>query len=131
MVRASAKAVRVPARKMNVVASLVRGRQVDDAITILEHTPRKAAKPLKKLIESARANAEDQGKLDQKSLTIDTINVGPGIAMKRYRPTAHGRALPYKRQTSNIEVKLTGKEKVKKSSAKKKTNNKQTSKEKA
>lgn len=123
MVKAVAKTVKVSPRKVNVVASLVRGRSVSDALTILEHTPRRAALPLSKVIKSAQANADNAGELNVKSLVIDRINVGPSIALKRYRPAAHGRALPYKRQTSNIEVVLTGEKKVKKAkkSAAKKT----------
>lgn len=120
-VKAVAKAVRVSPRKAHEVASLVNGRTVEDALTILDHTPRKAAKPVSKVIASAAANAEHNHKYDVKSLYIDSIQVGQGFALKRFRPAAHGRALPYKRMTSNITVFLDGtkkKPKAKKTSTK-------------
>ena len=91
-VTATATGVRVSPRKAGEVASLVRGRSVADAIVILDHTPRRAALPISKLIKSASANAGVKG-LDAKSLQIATISVGPGIAMKRFRPAAHGLSL--------------------------------------
>jgi large subunit ribosomal protein L22 len=69
-VSASAKGVRMSPRKVAVVASLVRGRSVNDAITILSHTPRRAALPVKKTIESARANAEHNHNFKPDTLTI-------------------------------------------------------------
>lgn len=98
-------------RKTGVVASLVRGRTVSDAITILEHTPRRSSLPIKKLIESARANAENNHNLDISSLTLTKISVTPGPRLKRYRPAAHGRALPFQRKSSHIFVEVEGSEK--------------------
>ncbi len=118
-VTAIASGVRVSPRKAGEVASLVRGRSVADAVVILEHTPRRAALPIAKLIKSASANAEAKG-LDVKSLQIASLSVGPGFAMKRFRPAAHGRALPYKKQTSNISVELSGAKKAVKKPATKK-----------
>ena len=118
-VKAVAKEVRMAPRKVTEVASLVQGRTVADALVILEHTPRRAAKPVYKTIASAAANAENNHKLDPKSLIVDSVQVGQGFALKRYRPAAHGRALPYKKLTSNITVFVTGTEKqVKKSKPK-------------
>ena len=95
-------------RKVSVVASLVRGRTVADAITILEHTPRRAAKPIKKVIESARANADHNHNYKADTLQITSIQVSPGPRFKRYRPAAHGRALPFERRTSHIFVEVDG-----------------------
>lgn len=107
-VKASAKGVRMSPRKVGVVASLVRGRTVADAIVILEHVPRRAATPVRKLIESARANAENNHNLKPDSLSIDSITVTPGPRIKRYRPAAQGRALPFQRKTSHIFVSVSG-----------------------
>lgn len=113
-VKAVAKQVRMSPRKVAEVASLVQGRSVEDAITILDHTPRRAAIPVSKTIASAAANAENNSKLDPKTLVVTSVEVGQGFALKRFRPAAHGRALPYKKMTSNIFVTVTGSEKVKK-----------------
>lgn len=112
-VKATVSNVRMSPRKMSVVAGLVRGRSVSDALVILEHTPRRAAKPLAKVIKSAGANATQNHKLDAKTLTITAVEVANGPSMKRFRPAARGRALPYKHHTSNIRVIVTGEEKKK------------------
>ncbi len=95
-------------RKVGVVVSLVRGRSVADALTILEHTPRRAAGPVKKVIESARANADHNHNMKPDTLQIVSIQVSPGPRFKRYRPAAHGRALPFQRRTSHISVIVDG-----------------------
>ncbi len=107
-VKAIAKNVRISPRKVGVVASLVRGRTVADAVTILSHAPRRAALPVKKVIESARANAEYNHNYKPETLVISEISVTPGTKLKRYRPAAHGRALPFQRQSSHIRVVVDG-----------------------
>ncbi len=120
IVRAYAKGVDQAPRKVGLVASLVRNRTVADALVILEHVPRRAALPVKKAIESARANATNNHGLDGKTLTISTISVTTGKRLKRYKPASRGRALPFEKKTSNILVEVTGAEKpVKKPAAKK------------
>ena len=116
-VQAVAKGVRMSPRKVGVVASLVRGRTVAEAITILEHTPRRSALPVKKVIESARANADHNHKYKPDTLRITTITVTPGPSLKRYRPAAHGRALPFQRNTSHITVIVDGEKRVPKKPA--------------
>lgn len=95
-------------RKAGVVAALVRGRSVAAAITILEHTPRRASLPVKKIIQSAQANATNNHNLQSNSLKLSSITVTPGPRMKRYRPAAHGRALPYEKKSSHIFVTVEG-----------------------
>jgi large subunit ribosomal protein L22 len=107
-VKAIAKGVRMSPRKVAVVASLVRGRSVAEALTILAHTPRRSAEPVRKVIESARANADHNHNYKVDSLVIESIMVSPGPRFKRYRPAAHGRALPYQRRTSHISVVVEG-----------------------
>lgn len=107
-VKAVAKGVRISHRKVSVVASLVRGRTVSDAITILENVPRRSALPVKKVIESAKANADYNHSYKPDTLKIIEISVTPGPSLKRYRPAAQGRALSFKRHTSHIRVVVDG-----------------------
>ena len=107
-VKAIAKGVTMSPRKVAVVASLVRGRTVDDALVILEHTPRSSATPVLKVIASARANADRNHNLKPESLRIIEISVTPGPRLKRFRPAAQGRALPFQRKTSHIRVVVDG-----------------------
>jgi large subunit ribosomal protein L22 len=104
-------------RKVSLVASLVRGRTVADALVILEHTPKRAAKPVLKAIASAKANAVTNHRADEKSLIIEHLTVTAGTRIKRFRPAAMGRALPYQKKSSHIKVVLSGDEKPKKTTA--------------
>ncbi len=101
-------------RKTSIVASLVRDRYVDDALVILDHTPRRAAKSVKKAIESAKANLLNSNSIDTKTIVIARISVTAGTRMRRYIPASRGRALPYEKISSNIFVEVSGEEKVKK-----------------
>lgn len=118
-VRAVAKGVRMSPRKVGVIAALVRGRSVADAITILEHTPRRAALPVRKVIESARANADYNHNYKIDSLQVVSISVTPGPRFKRFKPAAHGRALPYQIKTSHIRVEVDGEQRAPKKPSKK------------
>lgn len=116
---AVAKGVRMSPRKLGVVAALVRGRTVEDALTILKHTPRRSALPVLKVIESAKANADRNHGLKPSTLRIIEIGVTPGPSLKRYRPAAHGRALPFQRRSAHIRVVVDGElREVKKPAAK-------------
>ena len=95
-------------RKVAVVAALVRGRSVADALVILEHTPRRASIAVKKVIDSAKANADHNHGLKPDTLQITEISVTAGPRLKRYRPAAHGRALPFQRKTAHIRVVVDG-----------------------
>jgi large subunit ribosomal protein L22 len=115
---ALAKGVRMSPRKVGEVASLVRGRTVEDALVILEHTPRRSALAVKKVIESAKANADYNHGYKPATLQITEITVTPGARLKRYKPAAHGRALPFMKRTSHIRVTVDGeKREVKKPAA--------------
>lgn len=114
-VKAFAKGVRQSPRKVSEVAALVRGRTVSDALVILEHAPRRASQPVYKVIASARANAEHNHNMKPDTLRIVEINVTAGPRIKRFRPAAHGRALPFQRKSSHIKVVVTGEQRQKKS----------------
>lgn len=107
-------------RKTNIVASLVRDRYVADAVVILEHTPRRAARAVLKAVESANANLLNNSKvsIDPKTIRIVRIFVTSGTRMRRYVPASRGRALPYEKISSNIFVEVAGEEKVKKAAEK-------------
>ncbi len=117
-VKAYAKGLSHAPRKVSLVASLVRGRTVADALVILQHTPKRTAKPLMKLIESAKANASNNHRVQEDGLVITTLSVTAGERLKRFRPAAHGRALPFQRKTSNVLIVVSGVEKPKKPAAK-------------
>ena len=117
VVRSYAKGVDQAPRKVALVASLVRRRTVADALVILSHTPKRAAQPVIKAIESARANAMNNHGLDSKTLTISTLSVTAGARLKRFKPASRGRALPFVKKSANILVELTGDMKPKKKPA--------------
>lgn len=110
-VQAIAKNVRISPRKVSVVASLVRGRSVEDALTILEHTPRRAAIQVAKTIKSARANADHNHGYKADTLRITEISVTPGVRYKRFRPVSRGMAHPFQKRTSHIRVVVDGQQK--------------------
>ena len=105
-------------RKTSVVASLVRDRYVSDAIVILEHTPRRAARAVLKAVESANANLLNKyPSIDTKTVRIARISVTAGTRIRRYVPASRGRALPFEKVSSNIFVEVAGEEKEKKAKA--------------
>ncbi len=111
-VQAIAKGVRISPRKVSVVASLVRGRTVADALVILSHTPRRAAVPVAKVIKSAQANADHNHNFRPDTLQIVEISVTPGVRYKRFRPVSRGMAHPYQKRTSHIKVVVDGEQRA-------------------
>jgi len=106
-------------RKTSVVASLARDRYVADALVILENTPRRAARPVKKAIESAKANLLNSGaSIDPKTIRVARISVTAGTRIRRYVPASRGRALPFEKISSNIFVEVAGEEKAAKKAEK-------------
>jgi large subunit ribosomal protein L22 len=120
-VKAQAKALAMTPRKVGEVASLVRGRSVNDALVILEHTPRRAALPLIKVIKSAQANAGNNHNVKTDNLQIAELHVSPGPRAKRFRPVARGSAHPYQKRTTHVTVIVSGEEKPKKAATTKTT----------
>ena len=107
-VKAIAKGVKQSPRKVAVVAALVRGRTVDDALVILANTPRRSAIAVSKVISSARSNADYNHNYIPSTLKITEIIVTPGPRSKRFRPIARGSAHPYMKRTSHIRVVVDG-----------------------
>ena len=106
-VRAQAKYVRSSPRKARLVVDHIRGKSVDEARAILAHTPRAAAVPVLKVLESAIANAEHNHELLPEELRIHQVMVDEGPTIKRFRPRALGRATKIRKRTSHITINLT------------------------
>lgn len=107
--KASAKYARIAPRKARVVANLVRGKGIGEALTMLEFLPRSAAPVVKKLLESALANARvTSPQVDVDDLYISNVYVdkGPNRQMRRWRPRAQGRATRITKGVSHIAVEL-------------------------
>ena len=100
--------LRMAPRKVALVATLVRGKPVGDALNILRFTRKAAARPLSKLIQSAVANATDKskGQVDVDTLVISHISVDQGTTQRRYMPRAMGRATRVNKKSSHVHVTL-------------------------
>jgi large subunit ribosomal protein L22 len=107
--RAVAKYVRISPRKIRLVMNQVRGKQVGEALNMLSFTPRRGARILKKLVNSAIANAEQNTGVDVDSLYIMRVYADEGPTLKRWRPRAQGRATPIRKRTSHLTVVLNEK----------------------
>lgn len=98
--------IRISSKKVNLVAGMVREKSVKEALTLLEFTPKKAAKVLYKVIQSAGANATNNFKQDLDTLVIKEIIVNQGPTYKRFQPVSKGRAHPILKRTSHVTVKV-------------------------
>jgi len=105
-VKASLKYARVGAQKARLVVDLVRGKDVNDAVKTLTFLNKKTAGIVKKLIESAVANAENKKVMDIDNLYVKAIWVDQGPVLKRFRPRAQGCAFGVRKKTSHINVVL-------------------------
>ena len=104
--RAVARNIRISPQKAGLVADLVRGKPVDEALNTLSFMPKKAARIIKKVLESALANADQNMNLDVDSLYIKKICVDKGPMLRRWRPRAMGRAYGIKHRLSHITIVL-------------------------
>lgn len=104
--KASLKYARVGAQKARLVVDLVRGKNVSDALKSLTYLNKKSAEMVKKLIESAVANAEHKKTMNIDKLYVKSIWVDQGPVLKRFRPRAQGRAFGVRKKTSHINVVL-------------------------
>ena len=105
-VAARLKGARISAQKARLVADQVRGMQVEEALNLLEFSPKKAAHIVKKVLDSAIANAENNEGADVDELKISSIYVDEGMTMKRLRPRAKGRADRILKRSCHITVKV-------------------------
>ncbi|MBW2425500.1 MAG: 50S ribosomal protein L22 [Deltaproteobacteria bacterium] len=111
-VKAALNNYRVSAQKARLLADQIRGKGVEEALNLLELSPKRAAKPMAKLLRSAVANAEQKNEHDHAGIEIDnlvvsTIFVNEGSSLWRIRPRAQGRASWVQKRTSNINVVLS------------------------
>jgi large subunit ribosomal protein L22 len=104
--KAVARHIRISPQKARLVADVVRGLEVDKAITTLRFMPKKGARILRKVIESAVANASQSQEIDVDTLYVKTIFIDGGPTLKRIRPRAMGRASRILKRTSHITVVL-------------------------
>tara|TARA_R110002110_G_scaffold415748_1_gene654768 strand:+ start:4690 stop:5028 length:339 start_codon:yes stop_codon:yes gene_type:complete len=105
-VAARLKGARISAQKARLVADQVRGLQVEEALNLLEFSPKKAAHIVKKLLDSAIANAENNEGADVDELKVSSIFVDEGMTMKRLRPRAKGRADRIFKRSCHITLKV-------------------------
>jgi large subunit ribosomal protein L22 len=103
-VSAILKGVRISPQKARLVADMIRGKKVDNAINMLTFSTKKGAEIIKKVLESAIANAEHNNSADIDDLKIKTIYVDKGATLKRIRARAKGRAGKIQKQTSHISL---------------------------
>ena len=103
---ASVKYVRVAPRKAQIVVDLIRGKQVDEALAILQFTPKAASPVVEKLLNSAIANAENNLEMDRESLYVAEVYANQGPTLKRYWPRSHGRADQILKRTCHITIVL-------------------------
>lgn len=104
--KAILKNYRQSPRKVRLLADLVRGKKVQNALAILKFADKKAAEPFAKVIRSAEANAKNSG-VDTSKLIIKTVAVNKGTVIKRFMPRARGSASPIRKRNSHITVELS------------------------
>jgi large subunit ribosomal protein L22 len=105
--QASHRFADMSARKIRPFASLIRGRDADEALELLRFVPNKGARLLEKVLRSALGNAEYLGARDIESLVVIEARVDGGPIMKRFQPRARGTAFPIKKRFSHIHVALS------------------------
>ncbi|WP_448871070.1 50S ribosomal protein L22 [Desulfobulbus propionicus] len=102
--KAVAKYIRISPQKARLVADVIRGMKADTAVTTLRFIPKKAARMIRKVLESAVANADQMDSVDVDSLYVKEITVDGGPMLKRFSPRAQGRATRILKRTSHITV---------------------------
>jgi ribosomal protein L22 len=110
VVRASSRYVRLAPRKARLIADQVRGMHIEQARALLEFSPRGAAEDIRKLLDSAAANAENNHDLIADEMRISEITVDEGPTLRRFRPRALGRASRINKRTCHIAVALSPEE---------------------
>ncbi|MBW8383364.1 MAG: 50S ribosomal protein L22 [Youngiibacter sp.] len=102
--RAIAKYVRMSPMKIGIVLDIIRGKNVTEALAVLEYTPKDAAEVVSKVLKSAVANAENNMDLSRDNLFVSEAFAGPGPTLKRFRPHAQGRAFRILKRTTHVTV---------------------------
>ena len=103
---ATLRYARISARKVKIVADLIRGKNVDEALAIIKFTPKAASEILEKLLKSAIANAENNHHMAHEKLYVAEIYANQGPTLKRIRPAAKGSAVRIRKRTSHITIVL-------------------------
>ena len=104
--KALIKNIRITPKKLNLIAEMIRGKKVGDALNLLKFIPKKAAGILYKGLYSAAKNAEKNNKENMGNLEIQEVLVGKGMTLKRFQPVSRGRAHPIRKRTSRMEITL-------------------------
>ncbi|MBW6431733.1 50S ribosomal protein L22 [Patescibacteria group bacterium] len=120
-VLAKGKYIKTSPKKARAVADLIRGKSALEAQVILSVMPQTSAAEIRKVLESAIANAENNFNLEKSKLMISKISIDGGPVVKRYMPRAKGMASEIKRRTSHIEIVVSGDVKTKKKAEEKET----------
>ena len=107
--RALQRHARIAPRKVRIVADLVRGKNVGDALATLQFTTKRGAGIVKKVLESAVANAKQAGEVDVDALFVRKITVDEGPTARRFKPRAMGRATRIDRKTSHVLIEVAEK----------------------
>ena len=100
------KSVKVSPKKLNIIISPIRGLNVEKALNYLSFSQKRISYQIKKALQSAIANAENNHQLDVDKLYVDEASVGKGLVMKRFRPRAKGRGVRILKRFSNLTIKL-------------------------
>ena len=103
---ATLRFARISARKVKIVADLIRGKKVDEALAIVKFTPKASSEIIEKLLKSAIANAENNHGMNRGNLVVSEIYANQGPTMKRIRPAAKGSASRIRKRTSHVTIKL-------------------------
>ena len=104
--KATLRYARISSRKVKIVADLIRGKDVDEALAIVKFTPKASSEIIEKLLKSAIANAENNHGMNRGNLIVSEIYANQGPTMKRIRPAAKGSASRIRKRTSHITIKL-------------------------
>lgn len=108
--KATLKFARISSRKVKIVADLIRGKDVDEALAIVKFTPKASSEVIEKLLKSAIANAENNHEMKHENLYVAEIYANQGPTLKRIRPAAKGSAVRIRKRTSHITIVLKEKE---------------------
>ena len=104
--KATLRYARISSRKVKIVADLIRGKDVDEALAIVKFTPKASSVIIEKLLKSAIANAENNHGMKHENLYVAEIYANQGPTLKRIRPAAKGSAVRIRKRTSHITIVL-------------------------